>query len=313
MTSSATQWPAHGCAIRSVDPACAEEMPQILYIMGTGRSGTTILEVLLANEKDIVGSGELKHIFRDAFLRNLPCACGKRSHACDWWSAVRKETGWSDADCRRYRDAIEAIERHRNFLRILSGCVLRHEWDVYEQGTTTLFRALGRLSRARVVVDSSKYPGRALMLARLFPRHVRVLCITRSAYGLIAAFQKQNDEEQRPKHPIAAAAYYVYVLLCMRLARTRLGDRCLSIRFEDLTRDPVGVLSRIERWSGVSLARVRQMLAAGEMFRVGHVVTGNRLRKQGVVKFDPSVARTDGSPPRLLAWILERYRALLGF
>src|SRR5690606_11446639 len=215
MTSSATQWPAHGCAIRSVDPACAEEMPQILYIMGTGRSGTTILEVLLANEKDIVGSGELKHIFRDAFLRNLPCACGKRSHACEWWSAVRKETGWSDADCRRYRDAIEAIERHRNFLRILSGCVLRHEWDVYEQGTTTLFRALGRLSRARVVVDSSKYPGRALMLARLFPRHVRVLCITRSAYGLIAAFQKQNDEEQRPKHPIAAAAYYVYVLLCM--------------------------------------------------------------------------------------------------
>lgn len=67
----------------------------------------------------------------------------------------------------------------------------------------------------------------------------------------------------------------------------RLGRRCLTIRFEDLSRDPVAVLTRIEDWSDISLARTRQTHTAAEVFRVGHIVTGNRLRKHGAVKFNP--------------------------
>lgn len=295
----------------------AADVPDILYVMGTGRSGTTILEVLLTNVDGISGTGELKHIFRDGYLRGLPCACGKLGYECELWSGVLGSARWSREDCVRYGAAIEALEGHRNFPRVYLGAIDRRKASLHVQATTEILRSVRRFTGSRVIVDSSKYPARALLLARMYPTKVRVLCITRSAAGLIAAFQKKNDGEQRPKSRLEAAIYFLYVLLCMRLVRARLGERCLTIRFEDMTRDPISVLSRIESWSGISLARARAKLAAGDSFRVGHIVTGNRLRKKGRVNFDPSSSKTSPSNRALLdkalAWILERYRALLGF
>src|SRR5687767_4385545 len=75
MASNALQasWPSQAIA---TEGGPADSMPEILYVMGTGRSGTTILEVLLTNEEGITSTGEVKHIFRDAFVRDLQCACG---------------------------------------------------------------------------------------------------------------------------------------------------------------------------------------------------------------------------------------------
>jgi len=69
-------------------------LPDIIYIMGTGRSGTTILEVLLTNNARIVGAGELKHIFRDGFLANRQCSCGHATLDCAMWSAVLRAAQW---------------------------------------------------------------------------------------------------------------------------------------------------------------------------------------------------------------------------
>jgi hypothetical protein len=307
-------WSQDG-ATRSADIA---DLPEVLYVMGTGRSGTTILEVLLTNDDALCGTGELKHIFRDGYLRGLPCACGKLGHECDLWANVRRSARWTQEDCARYGAAIESLESHKNFMRVFFGAIDANKAALHERATTEILRSVRRQTGSRVVVDSSKYPARALLLARMYPGKVRVLCITRSAAGLIAAFQKKNDGEQHPKSRWAASAYFLYVLLCMRLVRARLGDRCLTIRFEDLNRDPIALLSRIEAWSGISLARARAKIAAGDAFQVGHIVTGNRLRKKGRVTFDPSSSKTP--PPAnkpavgtILTWFLERYRTLLGF
>jgi hypothetical protein len=294
----------------------ATPMPNILYIMGTGRTGTTILELLLASNPDMTGVGEVKHIFRDGFLRDLPCACGRSSRECELWSAVLQTTGWQQSDCERIRRAVEAVESHARFPLTFAGITSRKTLALYRRASEVLFRSVSAATHRHVVVDSSKYAGRALMLARLFPDSVKVLCITRSADGIIAAFQKKNDGEQRPKPPIAVAAYYLYVLLCMRLVRGRLKGRAFSIRFEDLNRDPVAVLRSIEDWSGYPLATARAKLAASEAFDAGHIVTGNRIRKKGKVKFEPSAAKANRQrrgATRVLARVLESYRKLLAF
>lgn len=297
--------------------AVADAVPEILYIMGTGRSGTTILEVLLTNEDGITATGELKHIFRDGYIRGLPCACGKPGQQCELWSGVLQESGWSAEDCRRIANAISSVESHEHFPLVYVGALNRRKLALYREATTKLFTSVRRRSQSRIVVDSSKYPARALLLAQMYPGKVKVLCITRSAAGLIAAFQKKNADEQWPKSRFAAAAYYLYVLFCMRLVRSRLGSRCMTIRFEDLHRDPVGVMKSIERWSGLSFERVEAKLARGEWLEVGHIVTGNRLRKKGHVKFERTSANAaSGQPVARATWfesLLERYRALLGF
>lgn len=282
--------------------------------MGTGRSGTTILEILLANNPGITGVGELKHIFRDGFLRDLPCACGRSGRQCELWSAVLQATGWNRSDWREIGQAIEKFESHQRFPLVWAGVGTASAR--YGQASEALFNAIGVAQHSEVIVDSSKYAGRALMLARLFPDRVKVLCITRSASGLLQAFARKDDKEQRPKSSLAAAAYYLYVLACMRCVRARLKQRCFAIRFEDLNRDPAATLDAIEAWSGYSLGKARAGVAAGDWFDVGHIVTGNRLRRQGRVKFDPARqadTRKPAAPAPMLARLLEAYRRLLGF
>lgn len=308
-------WHAHVEDTDERDVAVAS-MPDVLYIMGTGRSGTTILEVLLTSGARIAGTGELKHIFRDGFLRNQRCACGQPSSECELWSSVRRTAGWSEEECRKLRGLIERLEGHAHFPLVFLGLTSRAKAAQYRKVGSVLFRSVAKLTGSSVVVDSSKYPGRALLLYRAYPGRVKIICITRSAAGLLAAFQKPNQDEQRPKSLSAAAAYYVYVLFCMWLVRIRLGAQCLTIRFEDLIKDPVEVLRKIEAWSGVSLAEAREKLVAGEPFAVGHIVTGNRLRKQGQVRFDPSSSTASTKkvrPSGFVARTLERYRSALGF
>lgn len=308
---------AHAPAPPASDSVAAGSLPDILYIMGTGRSGTTILEILLANNPGITGVGELKHIFRDGFLRDLPCACGRSGRQCELWSAVLQATGWDREDWREIGQVIEKLESHKRFPFVWAGLGAGRSMPLYRQASEALFNAVGAVKHSQVIVDSSKYAGRALMLARLFPDRVKVLCITRSAAGMLQAFAKKHDDEQRPKSSLAAAAYYLYVLLCMWSVQVRLRERCFAIRFEDLNRDPAATLDAIEAWSGYSLAMARARVAAGNWFDVGHIVTGNRLRRQGRVRFDPGPAETfqreRATPARLLVRLLEAYRGLLGF
>jgi hypothetical protein len=296
--------------------AHARSLPQILYIMGTGRSGTTILEVLLANNPGFTGVGEVHRIVRHGFLEDRVCSCSKPARQCEMWSRVLRDSGWSEAELQRLAGDFEKLESHFRFPLVWAG-VPASGLARYDAANETLFAHAAAARGSALVVDSSKYASRALLLARRFPDRVRVLCITRSAAGLIAAFQKRNDVEQRPKPPLAAAAYYCYVLLCMRLVRARLGERCLAVRFEDLNHDPLSELRRIESWLGLSLAESRTRIANGESFEVGHIVTGNRLRMKGRVKFEPTsdeAARRGARPGvALLARGLETFRRLMGF
>jgi len=293
----------------------ADSMPDILYVMGTGRSGTTILEVLLTNDEGITGTGELKHIFRDAFERDLQCSCGNSGHRCELWARVLHASGWTPEDCRELGTTTEQVESHANFPLVYLGIESKQARELHAKASTTLFRSVARITGSSVIVDSSKYPARALLLERLYPGKVKVLCITRSAAGLIAAFQKKNDAEQRPKRRFAVAVYYLYVLLCMRLVRARLRERCFVIRFEDLSRNPLDVLAKIEQWSGYSFSSAIRKAAGGDWFDVGHIMTGNRLRKKGRVKFDPAASQS-GPSQNHAGWLpalLESYRRLLQF
>jgi hypothetical protein len=291
-------------------------MPDILYIMGTGRSGTTILEILLASNPRIVGVGEFKHVFQHAFLENRTCSCGKPALDCEFWSGLLAMTGWGLVDCKEMGRVVASLESHMRFALLWTGLVGKKDKKIYRRANEVLFRAIAGLSRSDVVVDSSKYETRAMALAKLFPDRVRVLCMTRSASGLIAAFQKKNEEEQvYAKSLLWIGGYYAYVLFCMWSVKMKLKGRCLSVSFEELKRDPEAVLDRIEAWSGYSLTVSREKLAKRNQFSIGHIVSGNRIRTKGKVSFEStSEERAPQSlAARVFAGLLEAYRRLLGF
>jgi len=290
-------------------------MPDILYIMGTGRSGTTILEILLKNSVGISGVGEVTHIFKDGFIKDVVCSCGQHVSNCEMWSHVKNSCEWPKENYPDIDELFVKIAWHSHFPVVSLGLIGEKDKQRYRDINSCIFKKFSEISGASVIVDSSKYAGRGLQLARMFPDHVKVICLTREPAGLVSAFGKSDAEEQKSKSLISTLVYYVYTMICFRIVKTLLGKRVLHVRYEDLISGPIQTLNRIEGWCGHNLSRSCEYISENQWLDVGHIVTGNRLRRQGRVIFMPSqiTADTEGMAATFVVTIMKMYRLLLGF
>src|SRR5215218_8406394 len=128
---------------RSVRSMTHTETPvKVVKITGLGRSGSTILDVVLGTHPQIESVGEVGNIVRNGWisresLRGIPkeklrvpiCTCGKRldvlyvdtpDEACPFWSSVRRE--WVE---RTDPDSIEIYPKLQNDFE------LKRRWSRY--------------------------------------------------------------------------------------------------------------------------------------------------------------------------------------
>jgi hypothetical protein len=287
--------------------------PTLLFIMGTGRSGTTVLEILLGAAPGVAGLGELKHIFQDGWVANQLCACGRPARECQFWSAVLRDAGWSEAEAVSTSRFLRRIEAHGRFPAVALGLVAAGDRERYRAVHHRLLLAAASVAHAGTLVESSMYPARAILLARSLPGRVKVVMMSRDPAGLMTAFAKPNEGEQLPKSVVGTMLYYGWVMACARVAAWLIPGGVCHVRFEDLKRDPEGTLARVGAWAGIDTSAVRRRLEANGSFGVGHIVTGNRLRKAGEIRFsrgpEPPVSR--GVPGRVAVAVMRAWRRLL--
>lgn len=290
----------------------ATETPRLLYIMGTARSGSTILEILLSHGERSFGAGELSLLLEDALLADRPCTCGARASQCPVWGAVAERLGWDRAERRHLAAVFRQVEWHSGFPRLLLGRTPSPTWRAWVEANRALLDALHAVTGADLVIDASKYAGRALALDRALPGRLAVVCLTRSPGGLLRSFARPNQAEQQPKTSGRALAYYLWTTATLRAAAARIEAPVLFLRYEDLVRDPGETLRHIEGELGVPTGRARDALEREEPLDPGHLVTGNRLRHEAKIRFRPdSAARPDGLSSRLAWSAMEGWRRLL--
>ncbi|TNE91149.1 MAG: hypothetical protein EP330_05755 [Deltaproteobacteria bacterium] len=256
--------------------------PRVLYVMGTGRSGSTVLGALLGAAPDAVFAGELTWAPAEVFGEHRPCSCGELASECSLWAEVEARLGWSDARRRAAEARFQRFDWHKGFAHQLVASAA--EWAAYERDNRELIDAIGEVSGAQWVVDSSKYPARAVALSRVMPDRVSVVSLTRSPEGLLQAFSRQNEVEQRPKKPLAVLPWYGANAAQIVWARGRV-DLKAELRYEAFHADPCAHLARLGEATGLDLDAVIAAVGSGDEVSVGHVVTGNRLRKRGEFVF----------------------------
>lgn len=81
---------------------------RVLFVGGLGRSGSTLLELILAQHPDVCAVGEVVHLWERALGGDERCGCGERFTACDFWQRVGEHAfgGWSAVD----RDDVLALK-----------------------------------------------------------------------------------------------------------------------------------------------------------------------------------------------------------
>ena len=70
------------------EPAQVPE--QLAFIGGSGRSGSTMLDLLLGNSPYVQSTGEIMRL--SLYARTAqPCTCGALLQDCEFWSRVQAE------------------------------------------------------------------------------------------------------------------------------------------------------------------------------------------------------------------------------
>ncbi len=247
--------------------------------MGTARSGSTALQILLSQAREAFGAGELTTIADDLFVSPRPCSCGDPK--CPIWEGVRQRLGWDAATALGVSEVFGQTDGHRAVYS------RRRDLAVYGLCNRQVLAAIRAETGARVIIDGSKFAARAMALDEVLP--VRVICLTRSLRGLRRTWGRRVDPvEQPPKSAPRVLAYWGYVKPALRFASKRLGE-VLPITYAELAREPAGTLRRIGDFAELDLEPVIEGIDRGAPFPVGHLLTGNRIRRNGEIRWEPEL------------------------
>lgn len=263
--------------------------PTVLYIGGWGRSGSTLLECVLAQLDGTVALGEVVHLWERGLGRDERCACGEPFSGCAFWTEVGEVAfgGWENVDLDRLRHLADAVDRQRHIPRSARRrpspefASLASE---YAGHFRAVHRAAARVSGARVVVDSSKEIPTALALSHRDDVDLRVLHVVRDARGVAYSWSKtvarpEADGEAMPRFsPVRSTTFWLSGNLTVAGLRHR-GVPVARLRYEDLVADAAGSVERV--WAELGLpGRADVPMTAPDAIdlRPTHSVAGNPMR-----------------------------------
>jgi len=308
------------------DPSSPPPAVKVLYIAGSGRSGSTILDRILGQYDGFFATGELCNLFSRGLVAKRRCGCGIPIPDCPTWSAILKEAFGNIADL----DA-EGLARHsaRQLRPRSLPAVARARQAGRAPGTAehqavlaAVYRAAWRQTGCRVIVDSSKSPIYATLLAAIPGVEVHVVHLVRDPRATAFSFLRTkalpdfgDDRTMITQAPLVSARRWALWQVVSELFWRRSGHY-LRLRYEDLTKEPHAAVERILALVGEDPAG--SPFVDDHTVRLGatHSVSGNPNRfgtGDTAIRADDEWKRRMRSPDRrrvtLATWpLLLRYR-----
>ncbi|OBX21649.1 MULTISPECIES: sulfotransferase [Bizionia] len=267
----------------------------ILYLLGSGRSGTTLLATILNSTNDITTSGEV-HQFYTYLQNKSTCSCGDVVCECDFWSDVITDLNVSEDEIHTFQKKQNNEEGHRYILSILLG---RKASADYIASQERLFTAISNHTNKNWILDSSKYIGRFLLLNQIPSLKVKGIYVVRDVRGVINSFNKQV---QTPKKPINTIFYYLLTNFFGQLVCWIHKD-VIKLKYEDFIDNPHDHTQYI--YSKL-LDQNNDDVTLNDVFEMPHIIGGNRLKSSKTIKIKKDTAwkTTISRPKQILYYLL---------
>ena len=144
---------------------------KVVYIAGSGRSGSTILDRTLGQVDGFFSAGELCNLWGRGLLARRRCGCGVPVPDCPVWGPILGEAfgGVDQIDAERLAAATGRRLRAGSVPRLFLDRRGRQRaaGDGYQAALAHLYRAVVHQTGCRVIVDSSKSPVYARLVAAI--------------------------------------------------------------------------------------------------------------------------------------------------
>lgn len=293
---------------------------RVVYILGTGRCGSTLLDIILGSHPDICSTGELRQLSATPRGEDQPCSCGADVHDCALWgpviARVEREFPLDELERDRGYELTRSLPRTALLLGLPRSGASR-----YAARLATLLRTIAQESGRPVVVDSSKHMGRGLILwkSRRHGLDVRYIHMVRDGRGFVWSKLKVLDGQGLGLTPpdrnvVDLSAWWVLSNMLSALLFRLHPGRYRRVRYEDLVARPERTLTEIGRFIGVDLSGVIEAIRTGQPLPVEHVVGGNRLRFSRALVLKPDTDWQRNLPLSdertfwgIAGWLARRY------
>jgi hypothetical protein len=268
---------------------------RLLAIAGSGRSGSTILGRTLAQVHGWIYCGELRLGFL-ALAANRLCGCGMPAQACPFWRAVIEH-----AFGTFYQPVLEraaalsnrvALNRHA----ILHLCPLRssrfrNEVAEYASIASKIYLSMQAVSRAEVIIDSSKMPGYYLAMRDSEALDMHVIHLVRDSRAVAFSNRRKNLAPGNPnairympvQDPALVAIAWNLKNAFVHMAMSTAGKSIL-LRYEDFIAAPLRHIEAVIEMVG-SKQRPPEIRDGTIEIGTDHSLAGNPIRfDRGLVR-----------------------------
>lgn len=275
------------------------EPARVLFIGGSGRTGSTLVERLLGALPGVCNVGEVALMWERGLVRGERCGCGAPLPECPFWGEVGQVAfgGWDSFDVEEFLALKRSVDRNRFIPRLLAGGdstrpftggATRRNAAEYAAVYARLYRAVQQVSGCPVTVDASKHTSLAFCLRTEPGIDLRVLHLVRDPRAVAYSWTRRV---RRPEAEGAADASPRYIPTlsparsAMRWNTQNLGFHLLAtrdtpvrlIRYEDFVAAPVAGMRELAEFAGVQ-PDLSFMTDTGADLGLTHSAGGNPMR-----------------------------------
>jgi hypothetical protein len=261
---------------------------KVLFIAGPGRSGSTLLDMLLGQINGFCSTGELRFIWKRSFGQNQLCGCGKPFRECEFWTDVVREAfgGFDNVDHERL-EGLRYSAEHRvsNGVSINDSGDLRVPYQEYFEACSTLYQAIHRVSGCEFIVDSSKNIANGFLLSTLPDIDLFTVHLIRDSRAVAFSWQREKlrpeihwEQKFMSQRGIlkSASRWNSRNMLAQKLKHA--SKKYTFLRYEDLVNDPQKMLAKLLTDLEIGWDSLDFLSGCHANLKPSHTVSGNPVR-----------------------------------
>lgn len=280
---------------------------RVVYIVGKGRSGSTLLDDVLGTLPGTVSTGELWTLWDAdfAFRPGYTCACGRQIHECPVWRpAVERVIGKGLPEDRlAAMDRLQA--RVRSWPRVPELLLGRRGRDarLYATCMGRLYAGLAEATGATTIIDSSKWPAHVGLLGMVPGVEPWLLHLVRDPRAVAHSYRRHKAHPGQPDlprfGPVHTALSWAARNVTVEAVKAKVAaERQFLLRYEDFAASPRSTIASLGTWLGVDAADSAFVDDRTVRLADTHLVGGNPRRfERGEVTIRPDDEWRDGARP----------------
>lgn len=259
--------------------ATETERPKVIFVMGSGHSGSTILSVTLGNCTGCFYAGELQNFLSKAGTPTLGGVARSR-----FWGVVRDAV--PDAEDLFGNDSQRLIERSMSLLRVGNWSARRRLRPRYRIVAQELFQAIADTAAVTHVIDSSHFPLRARELQSVSAIDLYLIFLVRDPQRVVPSINRlinRNDIIERLLGVFRRNAdLWLTHLLSVWVFTRQPRERRIFVRYEDFLAAPEEVVRQILRCADSPAdAPDLQSLSTGLPFHANRLIRAETVSLRG--------------------------------